>query len=156
MTGVQTCALPICRMAAEKKELKKDDAQKTEEKKGMKKKASTRIMRQKKPTRRVVVKPKSTKAAKKPLSSYMLFTKAKRDEIQKQLKEGEKINEKLGQVWKAMSEEEKKPYVDEYKKCKEELEQAAKAKKEKATQGLKAAREAAKAKKTADAPANPQ
>ncbi|EDR28911.1 hypothetical protein, conserved [Entamoeba dispar SAW760] len=133
-------------MPGTKKETKKEI---TETKDKVEKKMSKKKTNTKKP-RRVVKKPKTTKKAKKPLSAYILFTQAKREEIAATLKDGEKINAKLGEVWRAMSKEEKQPFFDSYKKSKEEMEVAAQAKKESASRGLKAARAAAKAKKEAE------
>ena len=89
-------------------------------------------------TKRVTVKKaekKPKKVGKRPTTAYFLFTNEKREEVKAALKEGEKINEKLAQMWRDMSEDEKKVYSDRYKKAaeeqKEQQEKLAQARREK-------------------------
>ncbi|ELP86749.1 hypothetical protein EIN_308150 [Entamoeba invadens IP1] len=99
---------------------------------------------------KVAAKPKTTKKSKRPLTPYLRFAQAKREEIKAGLKEGENLNIKMGQIWKELSEDEKKVYTEEYKKEKDVLDEAVKQRKEKSKNNLKASREAAKAKKAAE------
>ncbi len=69
---------------------------------------------------------KSAKAGeKRPLSSYMLFCKDKRDEVKKENPElkSTEITKKLGELWRGLSEKKKKKYTDMAAKLKEEYEE---------------------------------
>lgn len=82
------------------------------------------------------VKGKKTKDKNKPaspLTGYMLFSKERRpiikDEIDPDTKEKHtfgSIGKKLGVEWKAMSDEEKKPFLDKANECKKQYEIALK------------------------------
>ena len=74
----------------------------------------------KKEIEKVIPKNKLSYTIKKPLTPYFLFCKEKRKEY-KDKHPGKKIMAKtLGQMWQALTEEQKKPYIDQYTKEKEE------------------------------------
>ena len=114
------------------------------------------VRKTRKTVRRVTTKPvrktapKTVKTAKrdmkgkKPLTPYFAFAQEKREELKKTLQAGEKINEKLSSVWKSMSEEEKKPYMEQYRKGMEEREEKYKERIEKNKERLAVARDAKK------------
>ena len=98
--------------------------------------------------RRAAAAKKTTKkGGKRAPTPYFIFTNEKREEVKANIKEGENINKKLAEMWKGMSEEEKKVYQDKYK----EAADAIKAEQEKVNQNRKeklaASRAAAKEKK---------
>ena len=69
-------------------------------------------------------KEKDPAAPKRPKSSYIIFCGAKRDEIKKKNPDmkGKEILSKLGEMWKALNDKQKKKYVDEANKDKERYE----------------------------------
>ena len=98
--------------------------------------------------RRAAAAKKTTKkGGKRAPTPYFIFTNEKREEVKANIKEGENINKRLAEMWKGMSEEEKKVYQDKYK----EAADAIKAEQEKVNQNRKeklaASRAAAKEKK---------
>ena len=84
---------------------------------------------------------------KKPITPYFRFAQEKREAIKATLKEGEKINEKLSELWKSMSEDEKKVYSDAYQNEVEERKNAAAAKAKERSEKMKEVREKKKAEK---------
>ena len=69
-------------------------------------------------------KEKDPAAPKRPKTSYIIFCGAKRDEIKKKNPDmkGKEILSKLGEMWKALNDKQKKKYVDEANKDKERYE----------------------------------
>jgi hypothetical protein len=69
-------------------------------------------------------KEKDPAAPKRPKSSYIIFCGAKRDEIKKKNPEmkATEITKKLGEMWKALNDKQKKKYVDDANKDKERYE----------------------------------
>jgi len=69
-------------------------------------------------------KEKDPAAPKRPKSSYIIFCGAKRDEIKKKNPDikAKDILSKLGEMWKALNDKQKKKYVDEANKDKERYE----------------------------------
>jgi len=61
---------------------------------------------------------------KKPQASYFLFINEKRESIQKELgcKDLPKVAKRAGELWKSLSEEDKKPYEAKHKALKEQFE----------------------------------
>ena len=91
--------------------------------------------------------PKKNSTKEKIQTPYFRFMAEKRPELKGTLKDGEKVNKKLSELWNAMSEEDKKPYFDAFKKEKEEAQNAVLKLKEERKEKLLAARKAAKEKK---------
>ena len=65
---------------------------------------------------------------KKPKSGYMFFCDDHRQAVMKKHKDAKMgdIAKKLGEIWKKMNEEEKKPYMDMNEEAKEEYNEAMK------------------------------
>ncbi|OMJ75286.1 hypothetical protein SteCoe_25602 [Stentor coeruleus] len=63
--------------------------------------------------------------SKKPPSAYLLYTKVAREEIKAKTPDisNKDIMKKCGEQWKALSENEKKTYKDQYKVLKDEYAQ---------------------------------
>merc|ERR1712244_125694 len=69
-------------------------------------------------------KAKDPNAPKRPMTSYLLFTKAIRADVKEENPEMKttEITKEMGRRWKALSEEEKEPYVKEAAKLKKKYE----------------------------------
>eukprot|EP01129_Flabellula_baltica_P010794 TRINITY_DN4610_c0_g1_i1.p1 TRINITY_DN4610_c0_g1~~TRINITY_DN4610_c0_g1_i1.p1 ORF type:complete len:177 (+),score=49.88 TRINITY_DN4610_c0_g1_i1:148-678(+) len=54
-------------------------------------------------------------APKRPVNGYLLFSKSKREDVKKDNPglDAASVNRVLGNIWKGMTEEEKKPFMDE-------------------------------------------
>ncbi|KAF9264535.1 hypothetical protein L218DRAFT_862558, partial [Marasmius fiardii PR-910] len=64
---------------------------------------------------------KDTKTTKRPLSAYMLFSQDWRERIKEENPEASfgEIGKLLGAKWRALDDDEKKPYTDQAAKAKE-------------------------------------
>ena len=119
---------------------------KTEVEKSPKKKTTTKVRAL--TAKRVTTAPKKKSTGlkgKRPITPYFRFAQEKREGIKATLKEGEKINEKLSELWKSMSEEEKKVYSEAYQNEVEERKTAAAAKAKERSEKMKEVREKKKA-----------
>eukprot|EP00455_Lapot_gusevi_P021975 TRINITY_DN22924_c0_g1_i1.p1 TRINITY_DN22924_c0_g1~~TRINITY_DN22924_c0_g1_i1.p1 ORF type:complete len:316 (+),score=83.31 TRINITY_DN22924_c0_g1_i1:65-1012(+) len=69
-------------------------------------------------------------AIKKPTTAYFAYCKEKREEVKAQYNlEGKEVTTKLGELWRKMTDEEKKPYEDLVKQDKERYEREVQEKK---------------------------
>ncbi|KAI8865972.1 putative high-mobility group non-histone chromosomal protein [Ramicandelaber brevisporus] len=71
-------------------------------------------------TKRAPKKEKDPDQPKRPLSAFMLFTNEKRDQVKADHPDIKftEVGKKLGEMWGKLSDAEKEPYQNEYKKKK--------------------------------------
>ncbi|KAJ3275298.1 FACT complex subunit [Borealophlyctis nickersoniae] len=84
--------------------------------------SSKKPSKEKEPAKKKAKKDKDANAPKRPLTSYMLFQKEKRNEVVSgnPSMPVPEVSKRLGEMWKALSNEEKKRYEDMAKEAKEQ------------------------------------